>query len=103
MMVANRGKIFNIYFVIVFILHFYLIHALAALFAWLRYGNSAARFVFNPLPSMGGPRELFPANFGYSLLVTYGVWLMVLVLLYPVCRWFANVKRRRRDRWLSYL
>jgi len=86
-----------------FILHFYLIHVLAVLFAWLRYGNPAAGFVFNPLPSMGGPRALFPANFGYSLWTAYGVWLLVLVLLYPVCRWFAKVKARRREWWLSYL
>ncbi len=86
-----------------FILHFYLIHALAVLAAWLRYGSSAARFVFNPLPSMGGPAKLFPANFGYGLWAVYGVWLLVLILLYPVCRWFANVKARRRDWWLSYL
>jgi uncharacterized membrane protein len=86
-----------------FILHFYLIHVLAVLFAWLRYGSSAARFVFNPLPSMGGPAKLFPANFGYSLWTAYGVWLLVLVLLYPVCRWFANMKSTRRDWWLSYL
>jgi uncharacterized membrane protein len=86
-----------------FILHFYLIHALAVLFAWLRYGSSAARFVFNPLPSMGGPAKVFPANFGYSLWTAYGVWLLVLVLLYPVCRWFANIKATRRDWWLSYL
>jgi hypothetical protein len=31
------------------------------------------------------------------------VWLLVLVLLYPVCRWFAKVKSTRRDWWLSYL
>jgi len=86
-----------------FVLHFYLIHVLAVLAAWLRYGSSASRFIFNPLPSMGGPRALFPANFGYSLWMVYGVWLLVLVLLYPLCRWFANVKSRRRDWWLSYL
>lgn len=86
-----------------FILHFYLIHVLAVLGAWLRYGNLATGFVFNPLPSMGGPTRLFPANFGYSLWTVYGVWLLVLVLLYPVCRWFAQVKATRRDWWLSYL
>ena len=86
-----------------FVLHFYLIHVLAVLAAWLRYGGSAARFIFNPLPSMGGPGALFPANFGYSLWTAYGVWLLVVVLLYPVCRWFANVKATRRDWWLSYL
>jgi hypothetical protein len=27
----------------------------------------------------------------------------VMVALYPLCRWFADLKRRRRDWWLSYL
>jgi uncharacterized membrane protein len=100
---ANPLVVFGRVPMFYFILHFYLIHVLAVLAAYLRYGSSAARFVFNPLPSMGGPRELFPANFGYSLWTVYGVWLLVVVLLYPVCRWFANVKSRRRDWWLSYL
>jgi hypothetical protein len=26
-----------------------------------------------------------------------------VLALYPVCRWFAGVKQRRRDPWLSYL
>ncbi|MGZ4860920.1 MAG: hypothetical protein ACXV8M_15270, partial [Candidatus Angelobacter sp.] len=86
-----------------FILHFYLIHALTVLAAWLRYGSSVGRFMFNPLPSMGGPEKLFPPNFGYSLWTVYAVWLLVVVLLYPLCRWFANVKATRRDWWLSYL
>jgi uncharacterized membrane protein len=100
---ANPLVVFGRVPMFYFILHFYLIHVLAVLGAWLRYGSSAARFVFNPLPSMGGPAKLFPANFGYSLWTAYGVWLLVLVLLYPVCRWFANVKATRRDWWLSYL
>lgn len=100
---ANPLVVFGRVPMFYFILHFYLIHVLAVLAAWLRYGSSAAGFIFNPLPSMGGPRALFPANFGYSLWTAYGVWLLVLVLLYPVCRWFAGVKSRRRDWWLSYL
>jgi len=86
-----------------FILHFYLIHVLAALAAWLRYGASAARFIFGPLPSMGGLRQSFPPNFGYSLWVVYGVWALTVLLLYPVCVWFARVKASQRDWWLSYL
>jgi hypothetical protein len=27
---------------------------------------------------------------------------LVVVMLYPVCRWFALVKQRRTDAWLSY-
>lgn len=100
---ANPLVVFGRVPMFYFILHFYVIHVLAVLGAWLRYGSSAARFIFNPLPSMGGPRALFPPNFGYSLWAVYGVWLLVLVLLYPICRWFANVKSTRRDWWLSYL
>ncbi|MBZ5507469.1 MAG: heparan-alpha-glucosaminide N-acetyltransferase domain-containing protein [Acidobacteriia bacterium] len=100
---ANPLVVFGRVPMFYFILHFYLIHILAVLAAWLRYGNAAFTFVFNPLPSMGGPTKLFPADFGYSLWVVYGVWLLTVILLYPLCRWFANVKATRRDWWLSYL
>jgi hypothetical protein len=33
----------------------------------------------------------------------YAVTGTVVLALYPVCRWFAGLKRRRRDWWLSYL
>jgi hypothetical protein len=35
--------------------------------------------------------------------VVYLIWVLVVVALYPACRWFADVKRRRGDPWLSYL
>ena len=44
-----------------------------------------------------------PAAFGYALPVVYAVWLGVVAALYPLCRWFAAVKQRRSDWWLSYL
>jgi uncharacterized membrane protein len=44
-----------------------------------------------------------PGNLGFSLWVVYAFWFLGLVLLYPLCRWFAEVKRRRKDWWLSYL
>jgi uncharacterized membrane protein len=44
-----------------------------------------------------------PGNLGFSLWVVYVFWFLGLLLLYPLCRWFAEVKRRRRDWWLSYL
>jgi len=86
-----------------FVLHFYLIHALAVLAAFLRYGASAKNFIFNPVPSLLGPTNVFPPDFGYRLWVVYAMWILVVALLYPVCRWFAKVKRTRRDWWLSYL
>jgi uncharacterized membrane protein len=44
-----------------------------------------------------------PGNLGFPLWAVYVFWLVGLLLLYPLCRWFAEVKRRRRDWWLSYL
>jgi hypothetical protein len=52
---------------------------------------------------MGGPRALFPLDFGYSLGVVYVVWIGVVVILFPLSRWFAGVKARRSDWWLRYL
>ena len=44
-----------------------------------------------------------PQQWGFSLPVVYLVWMLVVATLYPACRWFAEVKRRRSDWWLSYL
>lgn len=84
-----------------FIVHMFVARALTIPFALFRYGDT--RFLFGPLPSQGGPANQFPPDFGYSLGVVYLVWLIVVVLLYPLCLWFARVKERRRDWWLSYL
>ena len=86
-----------------FVLHFYLAHLAVVVLSVVTYGTAAWGFVFGPVPSMGGPKELFPAGFGWSLGVAYLVWAVVVVGLYPVCRWFAGVKARRRDWWLGYL
>ena len=40
---------------------------------------------------------------GVRLRTTYLIWFSVIALLYPLCRWYAGVKARRRDWWLSYL
>jgi uncharacterized membrane protein len=86
-----------------YVVHFWLLHLAAALAAFLRYGATTWTFVWHPLPSMGGAREMFPADLGYALWQVYAIWLAVVVGLYPACRWLAEVKARRRDWWLSYL
>ncbi len=45
----------------------------------------------------------FPDGYGLGLPGVYLVWLIVIALLYPLCHWFAALKRRRQDWWLSYL
>jgi uncharacterized membrane protein len=82
-----------------YLLHAPLIHLVALGLAAARYGEVA--FMFQNV-AMAGPRQL-PAGYGYGLPVVYLVWLGVVVMLYPVCRWFARLKSRRRAMWLGYL
>ena len=83
-----------------FIVHLFLIHGLAVLLAFISYGH--AGFMLSLLPSMGGPM-VYPPDYGYGLGGVYAIWLLVVSAMYPLSRWFAGVKRRRRDWWLSYL
>lgn len=86
-----------------FILHLYVIHALDIALALTRYGGRAFAFMFNPVPSMGGPANLFPADFGWRLALVYVLWAALVAALYPICRWFAERKARGRGWWWSYL
>jgi uncharacterized membrane protein len=86
-----------------FVAHFFLAHALAVVLALITYGGAALSFMFQPLPSMGGPAKAFPDGFGYDLWVTYVMWAAIVAALYPACVWFSRLKERRRDWWLSYL
>ncbi len=46
-----------------------------------------------------------PGAPGMGLVPTgvYVVWLTVIAILVPLSRWMADIKRRRRDWWLSYI
>ena len=85
-----------------FLLHFSLAHLIAVALGALRYGPR--HFLLLAPPSLGGPRDAFPPGYGFSLPVVFLIWLTVILVSYPVCRWYAGVKNRRRDLWwLSYL
>jgi uncharacterized membrane protein len=83
-----------------YLLHFPLIHVIALLLSYVRYGH--APWLFTGPPWSPGLMAAFPKGYGYDLKVVYLVWLTTVVLLYPVCRWFAAVKQRKRAAWLSY-
>lgn len=78
-----------------YVAHFWVLHAMVVALALVVYGRSAWGFAFMPVPSMGGPASAFPSGFGYALWVTYVVWVSVVVLLWPVCRWLAARRPRR--------
>jgi uncharacterized membrane protein len=81
-------------------LHFFLIHLLAVLTCQARYGS--AHWMFES-PDLAHYPFSAPPGWGYSLPVVYLVWAFVVAALYPLCRWFAALKQRRADAWLSYL
>src|SRR5262249_47178182 len=81
-----------------YLLHIPLIHGLAVLAESIRFGS--APWLFGEL---FGPHPTPPPDAGFPLFGVYAAWLTALLMLYPVCRWFAGLKRRRREAWLSYL
>ncbi|MEP6830676.1 MAG: heparan-alpha-glucosaminide N-acetyltransferase domain-containing protein [Rhizomicrobium sp.] len=83
-----------------FVLHFFLIHLLAVLASWLRYGEIGEMF---RSPDLGHFPFSQPPAWGESLPVIYAIWLAVILLMYPLCRRYAQVKQRNKAWWLSYL
>jgi uncharacterized membrane protein len=83
-----------------YLLHIFLIHFIA-MFAAVLTGfkwtdMTSFTFWINALPKLKG--------FGFSLLIVYAVWLLVLVILYPLCKWYDRYKTtHKHNRWLSYL
>jgi len=77
-----------------YVAHLYLIHALAVAFG-VTQGFQASEFLTYSF--------FFPEGYGVGLPGTYAVWLLVVAMLYPLCKWVTAVKARRHDWWLSYL
>jgi len=82
-----------------YVLHIPLIHALALVVSKVRLGY-VSPWLFANHP-MGNPDP--PDGYVWSLPLLYLVWAIAILLLYPACRWFADLKARRDDWWLKYL
>jgi uncharacterized membrane protein len=83
-----------------FVLHFYWIHLLAAGACWMRYGTFANMF---QSPDVAHFPFTAPPRWDFGLPAVYFVWVFVVVSLYPLCHWYAGVRRRHDWWWLSYL
>jgi uncharacterized membrane protein len=77
-----------------YVTHFFLLHALS-IGLGVAQGFDARQLTTSFM--------LYPPGYGLSLAGVYAVWVLVVALMYPLCRWVAGVKSRRRDWWLSYL
>jgi len=80
-----------------YILHIPLLHLGGIILAEIYFGQSDWLF---GAPIKHSPEGL---SYGSELLPTYVAWVLALFILYYPSRWFAQLKQRRKDWWLSYL
>lgn len=72
-------------------LHLPLLHALALAWVFARGGAAAVLAATSSRHGAGG-----------SLPVVYGLWVIGVALLWPLCRWFDGVKTRHRGAWWTH-
>ena len=79
-----------------YVVHIYVLSLLAMILAWAQGGE------LQRIEAVAAP-ETIPPWYGLPLPGVYAAWALVVLVMYPLCRWFARLKRERRDWWLSYL
>jgi uncharacterized membrane protein len=79
-----------------FVVHWYVIHPIMfAVVSLQGFKSSDLLFGFN----FGRPN-----GSGVSLWIIYLLWILVLLILYPVCKWYGQFKEKNKElKWLSYL
>jgi hypothetical protein len=77
-----------------------LLHVVAVLVSFARYGTVHYMFE-SPTPDRFPVTQ--PPGWANPLPVVYLLWIVVVVLLYPLCRWYAALRARSANPLLSYL
>ena len=84
-----------------YILHIFLVHIMATIAFFVRGEHTVEQAIL----SMQNLPFLFviPGE-GYSLAVVYLLWLLLVAILYPICKWYDRYKTNHKEKkWLSYL
>lgn len=97
--VTNFFRIYGRVPMFYYILHFYLIHLLVVIGFFLQ------GFTTNQVVSPDMPFLFRPGTFGYPLGIVYLIWILVVLLLYPLCKKYDRYKTANANKkwWLSYL
>lgn len=83
-----------------YVVHIPMMHLAAVAICYVQFGS--AHWLFES-HTIGDFPAMRPPGWGFSLAVVYLIWILLVVTLYPACRWYAGVKRRSDNPWLSYL
>ncbi len=82
-----------------YIIHLYLVH-LIGMVGLVTLGENWNELILTVDRFKSG--YLF--NIGFDLWVTYLVWILVIIILYPICKKYMQYKANNKDKWwLSYL
>jgi hypothetical protein len=101
--VGRRFMVFGRVPLFFYLIHLPIIHVFAFVCAWYQLGPSMFQ-LFTSEDVMSGYQLKQPLPALGSLPLVYAVWLAVVLILYPICAWYARVKQRHRGNvWLSYL
>lgn len=80
-------------------IHFYVLHALTMIFSLTR-GHSISEGAAGD-PNVG--LKFIFSNEGVGLGAVYLIWILVVLALYPLCKWYSDYKLNNKKWWLSYL
>jgi hypothetical protein len=98
---GRAGKFFLVFgrtAMFYYILHVFLIHILAT-FATTLCGHQWTDMIWDNL--LANDKLV---GYGFSLPVVYLVWIIVIAILYPLCKWYDKYKTNHKEKWwLSYL
>ena len=92
------GIVFGRVPIFYYILQWFTAHILAILLCILT--GKEFGYLFANLMDMA---RLAPPDNGFPLWVVYAAWISGMILLYPLCLWHGNYKRRNKHWLLSYL
>lgn len=81
-----------------YILQWIVAHGSGVVLGWLA-GVDISYLFLDPFKMS----QAAPPGHGFSLWVVYAVWIAGLIMVYPLCAWFAGVKKRNKHWALSYL
>ena len=97
---SNLFRVFGRTAFFYYILHFYIVHLIAAILFFSR-GHT----LDDAIKGMQRMPFLFqiPGE-GYGLGLVYLIWILLVAGLYPLCSWYDAYKSAHKEKWwLSYL